>query len=78
MKAPDATINTHFKEVKGLFIFIEQGKIDRIPQPVAIYCTSETDWETLSLGCANVQILVSVKDIERVIAEARESRGDKA
>lgn len=40
---------------------------------VDIRCTSDSNGETLSVTYKNVQIAVKVKDIERIINEARDS-----
>ena len=73
MKEPNSMFNTHILSVKGL-ISVDDGEIihPRIDK-VDIRCTSDGNGETLSLTYKNVQIAVKVKDIEKIINEARVS-----
>lgn len=77
MKDPYSLLNTHIRTVKGI-VSVDDETLRHFKETVDIRCTSDENAETLSLTAKNVQIAVRVKDIERVIAEARESRGDKA
>lgn len=72
MKAPNSLLNTHIKSVKGVITIDDENNIKK--DIIDIRCTSEIDKETLSLTYRNVQLLVNVKHIEQIIAEARESR----
>lgn len=78
MKEPNAVFNTHILTAKG-YITVDDSEIFH-PRKVDIdiRCTSDTNGETLSLTYRNVQMAVKVKDIERIIKEARDDRRDRA
>lgn len=78
MKAPGSMLNTHILTVKGMVSLDDGIRIVPIKDKVDIRCTSDSHGETLSLTAMNIQIAVKVKDVEKVIQEARESRGDIA
>ena len=69
MKDPYAMFNTHILSVKGLMSDERHMYKTRID----IRCTVDDRGETLSLTGDDTQIAVKVKDIERIIKEARES-----
>lgn len=73
MKEPNSMFNTHILTVKGL-ISVDGEIIHPRKDEVDIRCTSDSNGETLSLTYRNVQIGVKVKDIERIIDEARSYR----
>lgn len=78
MKAPDSLFNTHILTVKGLVSVDDGSRLLPIKDKVDIRCTSDVNGETLSLTVKNVQIAVKVKDVEKIIQEARKSRSDIA
>ena len=76
MKEPNAMFNTHILTANG-FISYDDGSVLRPERvEVDIRCTSDAHGETISLTVSNVQILVKVKDVEKIIAEARKGRSD--
>ena len=78
MKEPNAIFNTHILTVKG-YVTVDDSEIFHPRKDdIDIRCTSDTHGETLSLTYRNVQIAVKVKDIERIIKEARDDRRDIA
>ena len=70
MKEPNTMFNTHILTVKGLFT---DNSWLPFKVNVDIRCTSDKRGETLSLTVGDIQIAVKVKDIEKIIAEARGS-----
>lgn len=73
MKDPNSMFNTHILTVKGLISVDDGETIHPRKDKVDIRCTSDSNGETLSLTYKNVQIAVKVKDIEKIINEARVS-----
>lgn len=75
MKDPNGFFNTRLLKSKGFVSVLgdkpQKGNVD-------IRCTSDSYGETLSLTWKGIQMAVKVRDIERIIQEARENRGDKA
>ena len=67
MKEPNTMFNTHILTAKGL---VSYGYLPKKAK-VDIRCTSDNMGETLSLTVGDIQIAVKVKDIEKIIAEAR-------
>lgn len=78
MKDPKAIFNTHIRTAKGFCTIDAEDRMIPMDGKVDIRCTSDDHGETLSLTFSNIQIAVKVKDVEKVIKEARESRGDRA
>ena len=74
MKAEGAKLNTHIISVNGLVTYDEKTLLMPKRTTVDIRCTSDSYGETLSLTVNNVQILVKVSDIERIIKETRKDR----
>ena len=78
MKEPNTMFNTHILTVKG-YISVDDGEVLHPRRDdIDIRCTSDSNGETLSLTYKNVQMAVKVKDIEKIIKEARDDRKDKA
>lgn len=71
MKDPYAKFNTHLISAKGYVSYDEKTIYNPKKVRVDIRCTSDDIGETLSLTVNNIQICVKVKDVERVIKEAR-------
>lgn len=78
MKAPNSLFNTHILSVKGMISVDDGTRLVPKKDTIDIRCTSDSTGETLSLTYRNVQLAVKVKDIEKIIKEARDSRGDRA
>ena len=74
MKAEGAKLNTHIISVNGFVTYDEKTLLMPMRTTVDIRCTSDSYGETLSLTVNNVQILVKVSDIERIIEETRKDR----
>lgn len=74
MKDPYAMFNTWLRTVKGAVCYEKDGKATMDYPKIEIRCTSDAHGETLSMTAKNVQIAVKVKDVEKVIAEARKGR----
>lgn len=78
MKEPYAMLNTHILTVKG-YISVDDGEIFHPRKDdIDIRCTSDAHGETLSLTYKNVAMAVKVKDVEKIIKEARDDRRDRA
>lgn len=78
MREPNAMFNTHILTVKG-YISVDDGEIfHQRKDDIDIRCTSDANGETLSPTYRNVQMAVKVKDIEKIIKEARDDRRDIA
>lgn len=74
MRDPYAKFNTWLRSVKGAVCYEKDGKATMDNPIIEIRCTSDQYGETLSMTAKNVQIAVKVKDVERVIEEARKGR----
>ena len=73
MRESNSMFNTHILTVKGLISVYDGEIIHPRKGEVDIRCTSDSNGETLSVTYKNVQIAVKVKDIEKIINEARDS-----
>ena len=76
MREPHSIYNTHIKRVRGV-ISTDENYLHPISDKVDIRCTSEHDHETFSVTYKNIQILVGVKDVEKIIEEARNYKKEK-
>lgn len=75
MKARGAKFNTHILTTNGLISYDEMTMLKPKRVKVDIRCTSDERAESISLTVNNIQIMVDVKDVEKIIEEARnESR----
>ena len=72
MKDPYAILNTYILTTKGLATIDSNGEMFPRKVTIDIRCTSDEHGETLSMTVGNFQVAVKVKDVEKIIAEARE------
>lgn len=78
MKEPNAVFNTHILTTKGYVTVYDSDIYHPKKDNIEIRCTSDVNGETLSLTYRNIQMAVKVKDIEKIIKEARDDRRDRA
>lgn len=76
MKVEGTVSNMHTNTVEGGICNIYKGNYE--PVYVQITYAGVSTTEILSLRVEEMSIAVKVKDVEKVIKEARESRGDRA